>query len=139
MHDAEYYVLKAQNGERWAAEDAELDKKLAALRQKHGAPPNIIYILWDDTAFGAVGFPGLQKNFGYETPNLNRMAAEGINFARMYSEGVEFKFIHWNTHFIFPFSRFRVFQVYFDDFAGLCCSASQKLSLQPTGLRALGQ
>ena len=30
--------------------------------------------------------PGLQKNFGYETPNLNRMAAEGINFTRMYTE-----------------------------------------------------
>ena len=48
--------------------------------------PNIVYILWDDTAFGAVGFPALQKNFGYETPNLNKMAEEGVNFLRMYSE-----------------------------------------------------
>ncbi len=86
VHDAEYYVLAAQNGERWAAEDGELDEKLAALRAKHGAPPNIVYVLWDDTAFGAVGFPGLQKNFGYETPRLNEMAAEGINFTRMYTE-----------------------------------------------------
>jgi arylsulfatase len=86
VHDAEYYILKAQNGERWAAEDEALNKKLASLRQKHGQPPNIVYILWDDTAYGAVGFPGLQKNFGYETPNLNQMAAEGINFTRMYSE-----------------------------------------------------
>jgi arylsulfatase A-like enzyme len=86
VHDAEYYILEAQNGERWAAEDKELDKKLAELRKKHGQPPNIVYILWDDTAFGAVGFPGLQKNFGYETPNMNKMAAEGINFTRMYTE-----------------------------------------------------
>jgi len=86
VHDAEYYILNAQNGERWAAEDAELDAKLEALREKYGQPPNIIYILWDDTAFGAVGFPALQKNFGYETPNLNRMAEEGINFTRMYTE-----------------------------------------------------
>jgi len=86
VHDAEYYILEAQNGERWAVEDKELDVKLAQLREKYGQPPNIIYILWDDTAFGAVGFPGLQKNFGYETPNLNRMAEEGINFTRMYSE-----------------------------------------------------
>ena len=86
IHDAEYYILKAQNGERWAAEDAELDAKLAELKAKHGQPPNIIYVLWDDTAFGSVGFPGLQKNFGYSTPNLNRMAAEGINFTRMYTE-----------------------------------------------------
>jgi arylsulfatase len=86
IHDAEYYILKSQNGERWAEEDAELDRKLAKLREKHGKPPNIVYLLWDDTAFGAVGFPALQKNFGYETPNINRMASEGINFTRMYSE-----------------------------------------------------
>jgi arylsulfatase len=86
VHDAEYYILAAQNGERWAKENADLDEKLARLREKHGQPPNIVYLLWDDTAFGAVGFPALQKNFGYETPNLNRMAAEGINFTRMYTE-----------------------------------------------------
>ena len=76
VHDAEYYVLEAQNGERWAAEDKELDAKLAELKAKHGTPPNIVYLLWDDTQFGAVGFPALQKNFGYETPNINKMGAE---------------------------------------------------------------
>ena len=55
VHDAEYYILEAQNGERWAAEDQELDEKLAALQEKYGRPPNIVYILWDDTAYGAVG------------------------------------------------------------------------------------
>ena len=86
VHDAEFYVLKAQHGERWAQEDAELQKRLDELKAKHGTPPNIVYLLWDDTAYGAVGYPGLQKNFGYETPNINQMAAEGINFARMYTE-----------------------------------------------------
>jgi arylsulfatase len=86
VHDAEYYILEAQNGVKWKVEDGELDKKLEVLRKKYDAPPNIVYILWDDSAFGAVGFPGLQKNFGYETPNINTMAAEGINFTRMYSE-----------------------------------------------------
>jgi arylsulfatase len=86
VHDAEYYVLKAQNGERWTAEDKKIEAKLAELRNKYDQPPNIVYLLWDDTAFGAVGFPALQKNFGYETPNINRMAAEGINFTRMYTE-----------------------------------------------------
>ncbi len=86
VHDAEYYILEAQNGERWAAEDRELDAKLAALRKEHGRPPNIVYVLWDDMTFGAVGFPALQKNFGFETPNLNRLATEGINFTRMYTE-----------------------------------------------------
>jgi len=86
IHDAEYYILEAQNGERWAAEDKELDKKLAALEKKHGQPPNIVYILWDDQQVGAVGNEMIQKNLGYSTPNMNKMAAEGINFTRMYSE-----------------------------------------------------
>ncbi len=86
VHDAEFYVLQQQHQERWATEDAELAAKIAELEAKHGTRPNIIYLLWDDTAYGAVGYPGLQKNFGYETPSINRMAEEGINFARMYTE-----------------------------------------------------
>ena len=86
IHDAEYYILEAQNGERWAAEDKKLDAKLAELKQKQGSPPNIVYILWDDMTFGAVGFPALQKNFGFQTPNINQMAVDGINFTRMYTE-----------------------------------------------------
>ncbi len=86
IHDAEFYVLKAQNGERWASEDGALDTRLAELREKHGRPPNIVYILWDDQPFGIVGFPGIQKNLGFTTPNLNQMAREGINFTRMYTE-----------------------------------------------------
>ena len=83
VHDAEYYILEAQNGEKWAAEDVELDARLAELRKQFGSPPNIVYILWDDMALGAVGFPALQNNFGFTTPNINRLAAEGINFTRM--------------------------------------------------------
>lgn len=86
VHDAEYYILEAQNGERWDAEDGELDAKLAELRTKHGTPPNIVYILWDDQQYGSVGIPEIQKNMGYETPNINKMASEGIMFTRMYSE-----------------------------------------------------
>jgi arylsulfatase len=86
VHDAEYYILKAQNGERWNAEDGTLDQKLAELKKKHGRPPNLIHIMWDDTPFGDVGIPAIQKVRGYETPNLNQMAAEGILFTRMYTE-----------------------------------------------------
>ena len=28
VHDAEYYILEAQNGEKWATEDKEIDKRL---------------------------------------------------------------------------------------------------------------
>jgi len=86
VHDAEFYVLEAQNGEKWAAEDKGLEKRLAELRKKHGQPPNLIHIMWDDTAFGDVGIPALQKVRGLSTPNLNQLAEEGILFTRMYTE-----------------------------------------------------
>jgi len=86
VHDSEYYILQMQHGDQWAAEDQELSKKLAELRQKYGTPPNIIHIMWDDTAVGEVGIPSIQKVRGFETPNMNRLAAEGINFMRMYTE-----------------------------------------------------
>ena len=86
VHDAEHYILEAQNGEKWAAEDKDLDKKLAELRKKHGTPPNIIHIMWDDTAYGDVGIPAIQKIRGFETPVMNKMAEEGILFTRMYTE-----------------------------------------------------
>lgn len=86
IHDAEYYILDAQHGEKWAAEDTGLEARLAELREKHGRPPNIIHVMWDDTPVGEIGVPFIQKQRGWETPNLNRFAAEGINFARMYTE-----------------------------------------------------
>jgi arylsulfatase len=86
VHDAEFYVLEAQNGRRWTAEDGKLDQKLAELRKKHGRPPNIVHIMWDDTAFGDIGIPAIQKVRGLSTPRLNTMAEEGIMFTRMYTE-----------------------------------------------------
>lgn len=86
VHDAEFYVLEAQNGEKWAAEDKKLEQRLAELKEKHGQPPNIIHIMWDDTAYGDVGIPAVQQIRGFETPNLNTMAQEGILFTRMYTE-----------------------------------------------------
>ena len=52
VHDAEYYILDAQHGQKWAVEDREFDTKLGELRSKYGTPPNIIHIMWDDTAVG---------------------------------------------------------------------------------------
>ena len=86
VHDAEYYVLKAQHGDRWATEDKDLDKRIAALKAKHGRSPNIIHIMWDDSPVGELGIPHLQKNRGFETPNINRFAAEGQYHTRMYTE-----------------------------------------------------
>ena len=78
VHDAEYYVIEAQNGERWASEDKDLDKRLSELKKKHGKTPNIVYILWDDMAFGDAGIPAINKIRGFDTPSCNRIAEEGI-------------------------------------------------------------
>ncbi|MDG1893889.1 MAG: sulfatase-like hydrolase/transferase, partial [Fuerstiella sp.] len=69
-----------------AAEDESLDDRLAELRKKHGRAPNIIHIMWDDTAFGDVGIPAIQQIRGLRTPHLNEMARQGILFTRMYTE-----------------------------------------------------
>ncbi len=87
VHDSEYYVLEAQNGEIWAADDKLVDAKLAEFRQKNGGkPPNIFYILIDDIGFGDLGIPELNAIRGYETPSINEFADEGMRFARMYTE-----------------------------------------------------
>ncbi len=86
IHDAEHYILAAQHGDTWMTEDKAIDEKLAALEAKHGTKPNIIHIMWDDTALGEVGIPAIQSVRGFETPHMNAMADEGINFMRMYTE-----------------------------------------------------
>ena len=86
IHDAEYYILEAQNGKVWEVEDGQLDKKLTELRKKYGTPPNIIHYMWDDQPVMSFGDPIYQKIRGYDTPNLNKLAEEGILFSRMVTE-----------------------------------------------------
>ena len=86
VHDAEYYIMEAQNGDVWAVEDGELDQKLAELRQKYGTPPNIIHYMWDDQPPMSFGDPIYQKIRGYDTPNLNQLARDGMILARMCTE-----------------------------------------------------
>jgi len=86
IHDAEYYIIEAQNGKKWAVEDGELDKKLAELKKKYKTPPNIVHYMWDDQPPMSFGDRIYQKMRGYDTPNLNKLADEGMIFARMYTE-----------------------------------------------------
>ncbi len=86
VHDAEYYILEAQNGKVWAVEDRKLDKKIAELRKKYGRPPNIIHYMWDDQPVMSFGDPLYQQIRGYKTPELNKLASDGMLFSRMYTE-----------------------------------------------------
>lgn len=86
IYDAEFQRVWAQNGDRWLEEDKEVIAKLAELEQKFGKKPNIIHILWDDMRYGAVGHRLLTDISGYDAPNLEQMAQEGMSFTRMYSE-----------------------------------------------------
>src|SRR5437879_4328597 len=45
------------------------------------SPPNVIVILTDDLGFGDVGFNGSR----IRTPNLDRLANDGMRFAQFYS------------------------------------------------------
>ncbi len=45
-------------------------------------PPNIIYILADDLGYGDVSFQGQQK---FKTPNIDRLASQGMVFTQHYS------------------------------------------------------
>lgn len=87
IHDAEHYMLLAQHGERWAAEDVDIQNKLAQVRAANdGQPPNILFVLIDDVGFGEMGNPVLNHVRGCSTPTINAFAREGLSFSRMYTE-----------------------------------------------------
>ena len=87
IHDAEHYLLLAQNGEKWAADNKTTAKRLADVRKANGGkPPNIIYILLDDLGYGEIGTPGLTPSRGYSTPNIDALAKQGMTLQRMYTE-----------------------------------------------------
>ncbi|MGB5725921.1 MAG: sulfatase-like hydrolase/transferase, partial [Thiogranum sp.] len=84
--DAEYLVREKQFGKQWAAEDKQVQQKLAALEKKFGKKPNIIFILADDIGYTELGSYGGGKVRGAATPNLDRMADDGMRFLSFYSE-----------------------------------------------------
>ncbi|WP_299351968.1 sulfatase-like hydrolase/transferase [uncultured Shimia sp.] len=87
VRDAEYRILERQHGDRWTAEDTEIDAKLAEFREKNGGkPPNILYILLNDIGFGEFGMPDLDVIRGYSTPHISDFAEQGMSMMRMYSE-----------------------------------------------------
>lgn len=60
-----------------------LSLALANHQKAHAAdrPPNVVLIFIDDLGYGDIGSFGAK---GYETPNLDRMAGEGVKFTDFY-------------------------------------------------------
>jgi arylsulfatase A-like enzyme len=84
IHDGEFDYLKAQHGEEWAKQDKDIDAKLAEIRKKNGGKrPNILYILVDDVGFSDFGIPEMNYVRGTKTPNINKLADQGVSFMRM--------------------------------------------------------
>lgn len=57
---------------------------LAANGQAADRLPNIVLIFTDDQGFTDVGVFGSEQ-FGFSTPNIDRMAREGVQFTSFYS------------------------------------------------------
>ncbi|HXI51033.1 MAG TPA: arylsulfatase [Candidatus Saccharimonadales bacterium] len=63
-----------------AGESAE--PPASRLRPRPPRPPNIVFILADDLGYGELGCYGQER---IRTPNLDRLAAEGMRFTRCYA------------------------------------------------------
>ncbi|TDE00215.1 arylsulfatase [Jiangella asiatica] len=53
-----------------------------AAAQAHGRPPNIVFVLADDLGYGELGSYGQEL---IRTPNLDRLATEGMLFSQFYA------------------------------------------------------
>jgi arylsulfatase len=61
-------------------------RKLAALERKTGRKPNFLVILFDDVGWGDFGCYGGGAMVGAPTPNIDRLAREGLLLTSCYSE-----------------------------------------------------
>lgn len=60
--------------------------KLAALRTKTGRPPNILLIVVDDMGWGDIGANGGGAVIGAPTPNIDKLAQEGLRLTSAYAQ-----------------------------------------------------
>ncbi|MDJ0992343.1 MAG: sulfatase-like hydrolase/transferase [Dinoroseobacter sp.] len=84
--DGPHMAHAERNAAAWAAEDADIDAKLAELEGRFGKKPNIIYILTDDIGWGELGWQGGGKHRGTPSDELDTMAFEGMRFWSSYAE-----------------------------------------------------
>lgn len=68
------------------AQTAEANKKLAALGKKFGRKPNILILLVDDMGWGDPGCYGGGEAIGAPTPQIDRLATEGLRLTSAYAQ-----------------------------------------------------
>lgn len=66
--------------------DKEAQDKLAALEKKTGRKPNVLIFIVDDMGWGDPGSYGGGAAVGAPTPNMDRLAAEGLRMTSAYSQ-----------------------------------------------------
>ncbi|HET7851828.1 MAG TPA: sulfatase-like hydrolase/transferase, partial [Methyloceanibacter sp.] len=66
-------------------QDKAAQDKLAGLAAKTGKKPNILIFLLDDVGWGDPGFNGGGTAVGNDTPNMDRLANEGLLLTSAYS------------------------------------------------------
>ena len=68
------------------AQEAEAKKKLDDLWANTGKKPNILVLMVDDFGWGDVGYQGGGVAVGAATPNIDRLAREGLQLTSTYSQ-----------------------------------------------------
>ncbi|KLU05077.1 Choline-sulfatase [Rhodopirellula islandica] len=67
-------------------QDKAAEERLAALKAKTGQRPNILWLVVDDMGFGDPGCYGGGGLAGASTPNIDRLAAEGLKLTSCYAQ-----------------------------------------------------
>lgn len=67
-------------------QDAAATEKLAAFEARSGRKPNILLFIVDDMGYGDPGAFGGGEAIGAATPNMDRLAAEGLKLTSTYAQ-----------------------------------------------------
>lgn len=67
-------------------QDRVVAEKLAALEQQTGKRPNVVWLVVDDMGYGDPGCYGGGAAVGAATPNMDRLAREGLKLTSCYSQ-----------------------------------------------------
>jgi hypothetical protein len=68
------------------AQEKAAGERLAALQRKHGHAPNIVVVVMDDVGWGDLGVYRGGLAVGAATPNMDRLAREGLQLLNTYSQ-----------------------------------------------------